>query len=297
MKKGLFLFATSFFGVVCFARAQHAAPLRQDKQGEKKPQEVVTNKEGEALYKLRCAACHEGGVPKAPNRPALAQMSPENIRFALKGGSMVVQGLGLSSSQIGDIAQFLTGKLPGKEQISPAAFCAAGGAAFADPLAKPHWNGWGGNLEQHRFQPAGMAQLSAEQVPKLKLKWTFGFVGVPRAVGQATVAGGRVFVGSLDRNVYSLSAETGCIFWAFEADYPVRTAVSIGPNGSGWAAYFGDQHSNAYAVDAANGKLLWKTHLEEFPGAMITGAPTLAAGRLYVPVSSVEEVFAGNPPV
>lgn len=263
--------------------------------GEARQQETVANKEGAALYKQRCAGCHEGGVPRAPNRAALQQMSPENIRFALKSGTMVVQGLGLSSSQISDIAEFLTGKQPAKEQMPATAFCAAGGATFADPLSKPHWNGWGVDLEQHRFQTSEMAQLSADQVPKLKLKWAFGFPGVTRAQGQATVAGGRVFVASLDRNVYSLDAETGCIYWAFEADFPLRTAVSIGPNGNGWVAYFGDQHANAYAVDAASGKFLWKTHVEEFPGALITGAPTLAAGRLYVPVSSVEEVFAGNP--
>jgi polyvinyl alcohol dehydrogenase (cytochrome) len=103
-------------------------------------------------------------------------------------------------------------------------------------------------------------------VPKLKLKWAFGFPSVLRAQAQATVAGGRVFVGSFERRVYSLSAETACIFWGFDTDAPVRTAVSLGQNGSGWAAYFGDQHANAYAVDAVTGKLLWKTHVEEFPG-------------------------------
>jgi polyvinyl alcohol dehydrogenase (cytochrome) len=281
------------------SRAQRAASLQEEKVGKTaaaaQPQQEATNKAGESLYKQRCAACHEGGVPRVPNRAALQQMSPENIRFALKSGSMVVQGLGLSSSEIADIAEFLTGKQPAKEEMPATAFCAAGAAAFADPLAKPHWSGWGANLEQHRFQPAEMAQLSADQVPKLKLKWAFGFPGVTRAQGQATVAGGRVFVASLDRPVYSLNAETGCIYWALEADSPLRTAVSIGPNGSGWTAYFGDQHANAYAVDAASGKLLWKTHVEEFPGAVITGAPTLAAGRLYVPTSSLEEVFAGNP--
>ena len=259
-------------------------------------QETTANKAGEALYQQRCAACHEGPVPRAPRRAALKQMSPENVRFALVGGSMAVEGLGLSTAQIADLAEFLTGKRPEKEQIAAAAFCAAdAGRAFADPLSKPHWNGWGVDLEQRRFQPAGMAQLTAEQVPKLKLKWAFGFPGVFRAQAQATVAGGRVFVGSLERRVYSLSAETGCIFWAFDTDAPVRTSVSLGQNGSGWAAYFGDQHANAYAVDAVTGKLLWKTHVEEFPGALITGAPALAEGRLYVPTSSMEEVFAGNP--
>ena len=259
-------------------------------------QETATNKAGEALYKQRCAMCHEGAVPKAPNGATLKQMSSESVRFALVSGSMAVQGLGLTTAQIADLAEFLTGKLPVKEQVPAAALCAAGaGPSFADPLAKPHWNGWGVNLEQHRFQPAEMAQLNAEQVPKLKLKWAFGFPGAFRAQAQATIAGGRIFVGSFERRVYSVSAETGCIFWAFDTDAPVRTAVSLGKSGSGWAAYFGDQHANVYAVDAVTGKLLWKARVEEFPGAVVTGAPTLAAGRLYVPTSSMEEVFAGNP--
>ncbi|HKD51854.1 MAG TPA: PQQ-binding-like beta-propeller repeat protein, partial [Candidatus Acidoferrum sp.] len=137
---------------------------------------------------------------------------------------MAVQGLGLTSGQIADLAEFPTGKLPGKEQIPAASLCGAdAGQAFTDPLTKPHWNGWGVNLEQHRFQPPEMAQLTAEQVPKLKLKWAFGYPGAFRAQAQATVAGGRVFVGSFERKVYSLSAETGCIFWAIETDAPVRT--------------------------------------------------------------------------
>jgi len=255
----------------------------------------VTNKEGEALFKQRCAVCHEGGVAKAPNRAALKQMSAENVRFALLKGSMTMQGMGLTLAQIAAIAQYLTGKLPTKEQLPAEAFCGAGGAAFAEPLQTPHWNGWGGTPEQHRFQPADMAQLSAAQVPKLKLKWAFGFDGVARAFAQPAIAGGRLFVGSAERKVYSLSAETGCIYWVFDADFPVRTAISIGPNGNSWAAYFGDQHANAYAVDTASGKLLWKTHVDEHPAAVITGAPTLAGDRLYVPASSIEEFIAGNP--
>ena len=203
--------------------------------------------------------------------------------------------MGLSAAQISDIAQYLTGKLPGKEQIRSEAFCAAGSGALADPLAKPHWVGWGAGVEQHRFQPAEMAQLSADQVPKLKLKWAFGFPGVTRAYGQPAVAGGRLFVGSADRHVYSLSAATGCIYWVFDADFPVRTAISIGANAGGWAVYFGDQHANAYAVDAATGKLLWKTRVDEHPAAVITGAPVLAGERLYVPAASIEEFTGAYP--
>jgi polyvinyl alcohol dehydrogenase (cytochrome) len=140
-----------------------------------------------------------------------------------------------------------------------------------------------------------MAQLRADQVARLRLKWAFGFPGVGQAYAQPIVVGGRLFVGSAGRKVYSLSADSGCIYWTFDADFPVRTAITVGADGRGWSAYFGDQHANAYAVDAITGKLLWKKRLEEHPAAIITGAPTLAGGRLYVPVSSFEEVTGADP--
>jgi len=259
-------------------------------------QEPAANKEGEALYRQRCAACHDAGVSGAPNRAALQEMSAENIRFALVTGKMSVQGRGLASAQIDALSQFLTGRLPTKEQLPSEAYCVAGSAPpFANALIAPHWNGWGADLAQHRFQPAPMAGLSAEQVPNLKLKWAFGIPGVSRMDAQPTVVGGRVFVGSRGRKVYSLSTTAGSIHWVFDADFPVRTAISIGQSGDAWLAYFGDQHANAYAVDALNGKLVWKTHVEEHPDARITGAPALAGGRLYVPTSSFEEVSGANP--
>jgi len=140
-----------------------------------------------------------------------------------------------------------------------------------------------------------MAGLTADQVPRLKLKWAFGFSNAIRAFAQPTVAGGRIFLGSATGKVYSLDAATGCIHWIFAADAPVRSAISIGPAGERWAAYFGDGSAHTYAVDAATGKLLWKTRIEDFPAAQITGAPALHEGRLYVGVSSYEE-FTGAAP-
>ena len=63
--------------------------------------------------------------------------------------------------------------------------CPTGGAAFADPLSKPHWNGWGVDPTQHRFQPADMARLAPSDAPRLKLKWAFGFPGAKRSVASA----------------------------------------------------------------------------------------------------------------
>jgi polyvinyl alcohol dehydrogenase (cytochrome) len=167
-----------------------------------------------------------------------------------------------------------------------------GAVAFADPLTKPRWNGWGVDSSQHRFQPADMARLAPSDVARLKLKWAFGFRGATRSVAQPTIFGGRVFVGSQNGKVYSLDAKSGCTYWQFDAGKPVRSAVVIGPRGDGWAAYFGDAGANVYAIDALSGKPLWATKVDQHPAAIVTGAPTLVGTTLFVPVSSYEEAKA-----
>ena len=168
---------------------------------------------------------------------------------------------------------------------------------FADPLSGPHWNGWGVDPSQRRFQPAEMAQLAAQDVPRLKLKWAFGFPGASFAFAQPTVMGGRIFIGSQSGNVYSLDANTGCTYWEFYAGpgAAVRTAVTVGQNATSWVAYFGDVKANVHAVDAATGKALWKVRIDSDPAARITGAPTLVGTTLFVPVASSEEVAGANP--
>lgn len=171
--------------------------------------------------------------------------------------------------------------------------CPATAAPFA-AAATPHWNGWGADATQRRFQDAEGAKLTAAAVPRLALKWAFGFPKAQMAYGQPAVVGGRLFVGSADGTVYALDAETGCVHWTFKAGAPVRTAVSVGPIGAAWAVYFGDLEGHAYAVNAANGTAVWKTRIDSHPAARITGAPTLAGGRLYVPASSSEEGLAAD---
>jgi polyvinyl alcohol dehydrogenase (cytochrome) len=257
-------------------------------------QQNSADTETETLYRQRCAGCHDEGVSRAPARESLGQMSPENVRFALTSGKMLLQGTSLTQEQIIALSRFLTGK-DAQPPLPAAAFCDSHHVSFEGAFARPHWNGWGVDLSQSRSQPAKMAQLPSGQLQKLKVKWAFGFPGDFRAYAQPAVLSGQLFVGSAGRKVYSLNADTGCIDWTFDADFPVRTAISVGQGQRGWAAYFGDQHANAYAVDAADGKLLWKVRPEEHPEAIITGTPTLADGKLYVPISSNEESVGANP--
>jgi polyvinyl alcohol dehydrogenase (cytochrome) len=169
--------------------------------------------------------------------------------------------------------------------------------ALGDLTKAPLWNGWGADPGNSRYQPA--PALSADQVPRLELKWAFGFPNAVSAWGQPTVVAGRVFAGVDTGLVYSLDAATGCTYWSFLAGAGVRTAISIGPIKSAGtqshAAYFGDLKANVYAVDAETGSLVWTKQADPHPRARITGAPALYEGRLYVPVSSLEEGSGASP--
>jgi polyvinyl alcohol dehydrogenase (cytochrome) len=82
--------------------------------------------------------------------------------------------------------------------------CSGNGAAFDDPLSSPHWNGWGVDSSQRRFQSFDMARLAESDLPRLKLRWAFGFPGATRSVAQPTIVGGRVFIGSQgERSIHS----------------------------------------------------------------------------------------------
>src|SRR5208337_2706874 len=126
-------------------------------------------------------------------------------------------------------------------------------------------------------------------VGRLKVKWAFGFPATLEANAHPSIANGRVFIGSSSGTVYSLDAASGCIRWFFNATSGVRAAVSIGQidtaAGARYAAFFGDGASFTYAVDAATGKLIWKTKVDTFPVAHITGSLLFYKGRLYVPVA------------
>jgi polyvinyl alcohol dehydrogenase (cytochrome) len=199
-------------------------------------------------------------------------------------------------------------------------------------LGSAQWNGWGRDLENTRYQPE--PALRATDVPKLALKWAFGFQGSAVA-GQPTVVDGRLFVVSAVGRIYSLDAITGCTYWTYDVPAGTRTAIAIAesapprsvppPRGSAVAArpthgkkkgakktkhaltlahldlvkapsaaYFGDDAGAVYALDAQKGTLLWRTVVEDQPSARIVGAPVVYRGSIYVAVASNELTLAEN---
>ena len=162
--------------------------------------------------------------------------------------------------------------------------------------ASPVWSGWGGP-DNARFQSKAAAGLTATDVPKLELKWAFGLPGGTSMYSQPSVAFGRVFVGNDNGVVYSLDSKSGCVYWGYQADMfgrfaPIAAPISGHP-GSRYAILFVTRSTTAYALDAYDGKLLWKTQIR-------TGLNNLSAtaayhdGRLYVPMSGTETLVGAD---
>ena len=256
--------------------------------------------DGEQVYTTTCARCHDGTLPRMPSRDALGERSARQIQTAITSGVMRQFGGPLSAAERRAVAEFLSGDPAGTldsplAALPASAYCTAGAAGAID-LGAPAWNGWGADLNNRRFQTAEAAGMTADDVPRLRLKWAFGFPGVTDTGSQTTVVAGRALVGTRNGLVYALDAATGCVQWVHEAPASVRSAISVGPaEGGGHTAYFGDGFASVHAVDLMTGDLQWSTRVDDHQAAQVTGAPALHDGRLYVPVSSLEEVSAADP--
>jgi polyvinyl alcohol dehydrogenase (cytochrome) len=259
---------------------------------------------GYSIFQTTCTSCHgnRASTTRAPDPAALRQMTPEAIYAALTSGSMApVIGNKLTDEQKRRVAEALSGRPLGSALLGDAKNMTnqcASPPPLADPQAGPAWNGWGVDLENTRYQTAKAAGLTAGQVPRLKVKWAFGFPGGVSAYGQPTIVGGRVFVASDNGYVYSLDARTGCVYWSFQAKAAVRNAITIAlirkDGSTQHAAYFGDLKANVYAVDAANGSLLWTRRVEDHVAGRVTGAPAVQGGRVFVSISAWEGFSGSN---
>jgi polyvinyl alcohol dehydrogenase (cytochrome) len=257
--------------------------------------------DGAEVFQRACAACHVQPPPdsRAPNREGLGQFAPESILTALISGNMFRQGSVLSDAERRAVAGYLAGRPVGAPPPpSTVGLCTSPMPKLSARALRSGWNGWGNGVNNTRYQPAANGGLTGESVPKLKLKWAFGFQGANSARSQPAVIGDVLFVASTAGDVYALDAKTGCTYWDFHAQTGVRTAMSVGPykgaNSSGMAVYFADLGAIAYAIDAATGKQLWSRKIDDHTYATVTGSPTLHDGRLYVPTSGVGEEGQGG---
>src|SRR4051812_1000459 len=157
--------------------------------------------EDETIFKTFCAACHTEqpaakGSPneRAPTVNVLKTFTAEAVLNALTNGKMQPQGSALSEAQRRVVSEYASGQrlpAPGGAGGPPVIVnaCKPGTAPLRDAASTPGWNGYGNGPTGARSQDAKAAGLSAADLPKLKLKWAFGYANVSAARAQPTVAG------------------------------------------------------------------------------------------------------------
>ncbi|HVW69300.1 MAG TPA: PQQ-binding-like beta-propeller repeat protein, partial [Steroidobacteraceae bacterium] len=272
----------------------------------------VARASGEAVFKRNCAACHlplqpgaegSGTVPgiRALPRELLVRFSPESILNTLTNGRMQVQAAPLSPSERRAVAVYASGRDFGAVEVLPeneTNLCTEQ-LLMGEPQGHPSWNGWGNGPGNARFQPRSQGKLTAADLPRLELKWAFGFANVQTARPQPTVLGGRLFAPSENGHVYALNAHTGCRYWTYKAQAGIATAIVGGryrdaAGNKGYALYFGDRKANAYAVDAQTGREIWVRKVDAHPAAAITGSLAFDGVRVFVPVQGSNEEAMGG---
>ena len=104
------------------------------------------------------------------------------------------------------------------------------------------------------------------------IRWMFQTAGHNVWAGPA-VAGGVVYVGGDDQNLYALDAGTGTKLWSFNAGTPILNAPAV-VNG---VVYLGA--GALYALSASDGRQLWSGLAT---AAGVSASPAVFGGRVFV---------------
>jgi len=135
------------------------------------------------------------------------------------------------------------------------------------------WSMW-------RSDPANSAHGTGPT--NLALRWKFK---TGAAVSSSpSIVDGVVYVGSHDKNIYAIDADTGSKIWTFATGYQVKSSPAVVDG----KVYTGADDGNIYCLDAEDGTQLWETYAggfidySSFSWATIRSSPAVVGNRVYV---------------
>jgi polyvinyl alcohol dehydrogenase (cytochrome) len=256
---------------------------------------VLHAQDAAAIYKERCASCHDTPLERVPSLAAIKAMSGEAIYIALSSGVMKSRAEGLSTADIFALIGYIAPTGGSHTEAGAITATCKGDSAFRPAADSSQWNGWSPSVTNARFQDAASAGLAASDVPKLKLKWAFNLGDVTVARSQPTIVGGRVFIATQTGAVYALDAASGCTRWGFQAAAGIRAGVTVGEANTAPAVFFGDGGATLYALNARTGELIWKVRPVDHFATLATATPRYYKGIIYQAFASFEEAMGPDP--
>jgi polyvinyl alcohol dehydrogenase (cytochrome) len=235
------------------------------------------------LFAEKCLSCHALPGPW-PDAAGLSKLSGEEVYRVLTAGLMRELANGLNDAERQAIANYVGSLNPNKPSLASGGICELNKSM--NNKSSETWSGWSIDNDNHRY--VRKSTISKSHIQGLKLKWSFVFpdtAPTTSAGNQATVAGGRLYIGNMNGMVYALDAESGCTHWSYRARTHVRTAIVVSDD----TVVFADYESNVYALDAQSGALRWISRADQQPSARVNGNLTLHDGVVFVPISSNQE--------
>jgi polyvinyl alcohol dehydrogenase (cytochrome) len=253
------------------------------------PEEDVAHP-GKAAYDKACAACHnnpEGA--RAPSLASLRLMRKPSVEYAITIGYMRTQAKNLTADERTQVVDWLALGQPDNSAWVQQAKC-KGAPAHINASAKSVAPTWGVNLSNTRMQTTEQSGLRKEDFANLELAWAAAFPQTPTMRSQPVVVGSTVYVVASDAGrMYALDSNTGCAKWQYESPTPLRSSISYGEIPKGKPVIVaGDATGFVVAVDALNGRQVWRSDVRLHEANRITGTPVIHKGRVYAPLSATE---------
>ena len=160
--------------------------------------------------------------------------------------------------------------------------------AANEPANADQWMSYGRDYGEQRFSP--LKSINTGTVRNLGLAWYADFDTRRGQESTPIVVDGVIYVTTAWSKLYAYEAKTGKEIWKFDPQVPGAWAVNaccdvVNRGVAAWhgKVYLGTIDGRLIAVDAATGKAAWETQVtDKDKPYSITGAPRIAAGRVFI---------------
>jgi len=276
--------------IAAYAEAQApAAPKAASKAG--------ASSEGESIFKAWCASCHDdGGASGAPDTAALRGLSKANIRYTLEFGYMKQQARAVPAADLQKIIDWLPNETGNASAWVEAARC-TGAKRTVDLSARAirASTSFGITPNNNRALTRAQSGLAKSDMARLEPAWVIAFPQTVTMRSQPVVVGTTVFIAATDPGqLYALDTRTGCVKWTYASDMTLRSSLTFAEAARGKPAMIlmGDAAGRIHAVNASTGAKAWVTDVKLTDLNRITGAPMVAEGKVFAPLSAIEVNYA-----
>jgi quinohemoprotein ethanol dehydrogenase len=173
-------------------------------------------------------------------------------------------------------------------------------ARVATETSGEDWLVKGGSFAQRQYSP--LQQINSTNVARLGLAWITEMDDPMGLAAEPIVVDGIIYLSAPRSIVRAIDAATGKILWT--CDPHVRLSFSTGNSSVArvnrgvavWAGkvYVGTGDGRLVAINAATGAQLWSSRVVDPTLNGISGAPRVAAGRVFIGYSGSDEQVRGS---